>query len=56
MQETGHWELSEATARDVYASAHVDDPDRKMRPGWWLVPSAALGSLSWVGIFYLIFW
>lgn len=25
------------------------------RAGWWILPSALLGSLGWVSIFYLIF-
>lgn len=56
MQEAGIWARSRAPAKEVYKTANLDDTDRRMHPGWWLLPSAVLGSMSWVGILYLVFW
>lgn len=55
MRDDINWGPSEIYEPEKQAYDFEDDHEATMTAGWWILPSALLGSMGWVGIFYLIF-
>lgn len=49
-----HWEDKDAGKSERFSRAAHSEDARTAPNGWWIVPFAILGLLSWIGIFYLI--
>lgn len=55
MRDDINWGPSEIYEPEIQEYDLENNHDSKMIAGWWILPCVLLGSLCWVGIFYLIF-